>query len=1727
MIQSPTLHTAVTSLLATLIEESFADTQAGHCARIDYIQRDEALRVCAEVNRRNQSRPRSECIGVYTLTDISDDDQSPHAIQADAAIELRNRKKERVCLCVPADYMDATISSLGNSFASLDGRYLYQQVYNRLKTQLSPATHESVGRIERELRGKARVSIEDRIDLLGAALQREHDDTIDELGMDLWRVGLIADSRPTFDRYLQDNRRYAALLAHPRRLSASFRERIASLKAHPDTVRALEAFFARRHMSTTKDWSHALAQGEGLTFDQWIFPKLQHSDLTNVSVTPYLDSNKMLLKPGTLQQTDGPGGYLIASCGEKAMLRVRWTTDPLKPTNVHRWRVALVLAGDADQVGWIDDDEPTSDLPSKAVKGSSRTTQLKLDLELEQLPEDPYCVRVVALDQAGNEQEDAQGHPLASHSEEFYLKNRPVQRTSTPTRRRTSPSLPYGRLDVLMQIKDPAVTINQQTSSEQDGVQYYVARMNNRFDIAVTTSVLLHNIENRTLREPNTGGRYRLRMDDIGLATLDMFEAHPLHIADSGTWASFWKARAAFFKAVHSSPTHQSILVADWLEIDDSALKYAQEYQKLLDALLASNSADRDEHLRAALSIDSVHVTIDAHSEEQALLILPTHPLRVAWFAGYAALLGRWETEIANDTVALRSTRIDRALLKEVRPANIPAFCYTGDDTQPLFLFFQNLSFHYAIALPPAVRDPYRRFRDVATVLGLSDDQENMLESRSERLTQRLRDFQQAHPYAQPLTISLINPDHGEFFAQAVKKLVTVDSDSDDHDAVTLPTFAITAYIDHNIHADMKGLHTIRSAQKEAKTRTEMDYLQPGLSVTNRPLSDLQTGHSAEAHLTLVSDLSTPVIQLSPLDIDDDQSTSLSLYGLIARMIGQFSSSDGVARWRYRIATTRPTQADSHPAGERYSNALIMLQRVHLQANGELVRARFPSAPVPSTTVPLMPSLDVELSSANQTILENVHAHSDWVVTNDRFFSVDYYDSPRDSTLGDLAQKYLIDHTPDFVDGIGHRMMVTTTWRAEVDMILRRAMIDLGMASVDHSVGNIMHYLKMVSGRLALQTMDPTTSGIAAASLGILAAWLQSKKRLSQGFLVPVDMHRSLFWPSLGELRRCDLILFSLRRGIVDATFIEVKWRRGPLGETIDLERDMMMQMLASTRSVEQRFFSPDRPDGALQRAHLASILSYYCDRAQRYELLEAQKASQFREHIRQLAREGLSFRPSCEGYIISLESAPRPRRLRENASVTMITASDLGQIASPLDDRAGSRTGATLNTTSVFTVSTHTPQPLSKQDGEADQNAREGVSSSHLQMPSDAASMDRPHIAESMPETVLNPPVAPIEAEAGSASTASAGADSTGAERPTLSSSINDDSLTGEPPVNVVVGTAGANNIVWRPALAGSPHLFMTGIPGQGKSWTTIHLLTQLHQQGVPALVFDFHGQFSSDTNMYRQQAQPRVIDASKGLPFSPFECSNDNGPFGWEATASTIADIFAYVCDLGVMQKDALLMSLRDEYRAKGYGSSANGEPRYPSLASVRARLERKERSSKTSHVVARCRSLLEMNLFQPPEDGQGTLAESIQQGMIVDLHAMVSETLQQATGAFLLRKLYRDMFLWGHATAVRLAIVLDEAHRLSRDITLPKIMKEGRKFGVVVIVASQGLRDFQSDVLANAGTKIAFRANSSESRKIAGYFNGPPGVDIKQLLEGLQVGSALVQTPEMKVCLHVAMA
>jgi DNA helicase HerA-like ATPase len=345
------------------------------------------------------------------------------------------------------------------------------------------------------------------------------------------------------------------------------------------------------------------------------------------------------------------------------------------------------------------------------------------------------------------------------------------------------------------------------------------------------------------------------------------------------------------------------------------------------------------------------------------------------------------------------------------------------------------------------------------------------------------------------------------------------------------------------------------------------------------------------------------------------------------------------------------------------------------------------------------------------------------------------------------------------------------------------------------------------------------------------------------------------------------------------------------------------------------------------------------------------------------------------------------------------------------------------------------------------------------------------------------------------------------------------DQAVSGE--AVIPMGEALRERVDWKPGVKGSPHLFILGIPGQGKSWTVTRILSELGRQNIPALVLDFHGQFADSQGDFVRAIQPSVLDAAKGLPFSPFECSREGGQTGWMANALAVAEIFAYVAGLGDMQQDIVYTSVRDAYKARGFDDesedAAAQKLEYPTLKDVLKRIEQNEQTRHVANVAARCRPLLEMDLFHPTEQSADLLS-LVRRGLVIDLHNLFAETLQMAAGAFVLRKLYKDMFRWGYAKELRLAIVLDEAHRLAKDITLPKLMKEGRKFGISIIVASQGMGDFHSDVLSNAGTKVIFRMNYPESRKVSGFIRGRQGQDLAERIEQLSIGSAFVQTPEM---------
>ena len=329
-----------------------------------------------------------------------------------------------------------------------------------------------------------------------------------------------------------------------------------------------------------------------------------------------------------------------------------------------------------------------------------------------------------------------------------------------------------------------------------------------------------------------------------------------------------------------------------------------------------------------------------------------------------------------------------------------------------------------------------------------------------------------------------------------------------------------------------------------------------------------------------------------------------------------------------------------------------------------------------------------------------------------------------------------------------------------------------------------------------------------------------------------------------------------------------------------------------------------------------------------------------------------------------------------------------------------------------------------------------------------------------------------------------------------------------------VVLGTESTGTSVeYQVSTQGSPHAIIIGIPGQGKSVTTRRIINSFSEAGLPSLVFDFHGDMAANPPEGAQVYYVR----ENGLGFSPFEIAG-NRQRDVNETSMAVSEIVEFVCELGEIQRQHVYRGIVKAFEDLGWLNDLPGS-RLPTIAEFANAVEQVEQGARGKNARGRLLPLTDFGLFAEGEHeafdptGGG-------HGLIIDLSGVQLDSVKKAASSFVLRKVYRDMFFWEQDSTMKLNIVLDEAHRVLQDKTLPKLLKEGRKFGVSVVAASQSMADFSKQVVDNVGTKIVFRTNYPNSKSAANLIRGRDGRDLSKNIEQLSVGEAYVSTPTLVI-------
>jgi DNA phosphorothioation-dependent restriction protein DptH len=309
-----------------------------------------------------------------------------------------------------------------------------------------------------------------------------------------------------------------------------------------------------------------------------------------------------------------------------------------------------------------------------------------------------------------------------------------------------------------------------------------------------------------------------------------------------------------------------------------------------------------------------------------------------------------------------------------------------------------------------------------------------------------------------------------------------------------------------------------------------------------------------------------------------------------------------------------------------------------------------------------------------------------------------------------------------------------------------------------------------------------------------------------------------------------------------------------------------------------------------------------------------------------------------------------------------------------------------------------------------------------------------------------------------------------------------------------VGIDVSDGSPIYWNPTAAASanPHVLILGESGYGKTYTTSCLLAELAQSQVSSVVFDYGQGFSSASSpsLFRERARAVDFELNRdGIAINPLEIFSVDlhGP---ATVAQRVADTFTRVYPrIGVQQhaviRQAVLEVLSDHGIKQFDRTTWNlRAPHFRNLERKLATLADDVGASNRRVALAAASHISTLFVFDTFRSSGRTLGWddllNRPQTWVLQLGGLES-SVERAVTEFLLWNLIRFVEARGPGP-LRCFVVLDEAHKMSFAPGSPveKLLREGRKFGLGVILASQQPEDFSPVAFANTATKLIFQVS-----------------------------------------------
>jgi hypothetical protein len=1041
------------------------------------------------------------------------------------------------------------------------------------------------------------------------------------------------------------------------------------------------------------------------------------------------------------------------------------------------------------------------------------------------------------------------------------------------------------------------------------------------------------------------------------------------------------------------------------------------------------------------------------------LIVLPSHPLRVAWHVAYDNLV--LHTAFAQN-MSPKDVRDELSVLDGAMfPGFLPGL---GDESS--FVFADTLGFHVVGMVPDSDKEPKASVAILARALGESETADTVPTVGKQSATvlgNEILKYLECHDSSRLLHIHALRAGDGLTVARSLGRVynryrrASNDEDLNDDTPKTTPAFVLELYPSEK----QRGVAGRFIAEVREKRRSgagvlsdDDHWMLESLSLpggVNLPrlrwARKSEQDPSTAAHLALAFDtFESRVVPESKKQ--PRRSRPFYAFGLLSFFEREYSSLPSPL-WSSAILS--PSEGEKHPSDRTHTERLMRLQQVIQKL---IVRSG------PEGTLPI---LRTEISPEKAQSLRELHRLCDWVITLDRNAGIEYFDSPRDDK--DIYDAYVIDCVPERED-LGCLQLITSTSSfEEVRNLLDSALDQMGLSHSRRNAEFLMEHLKALSGRLAIRLtgQKAPTSELLALALSHANCREDAENSecwvpLESGFIIPVDDVRDLLPPLAVEDNheeakeaRPDLIYVSTtpRKGLL-FRFIEVKYRRHlRAARNPEILQEIRQQVESLRRRWDEWYLQPGECSSfrAIRRAKLARVLRFYADKARR--------------HADDERKKGLS----AEMHEAITGEIDRMIEKGGDYSFSEMPTGDRGWVfcpeytgTSPLEiSPAGWDTRIFLFGPGPLPDSDFRREPIAPANGGGMPNGPLAPPQHGGQKPD--GGLDPLKQADAVPQSTSLEETANAEERV----------ENTVGEVPSVC--FGTDMLTGA-------------EVRWPLTIKGNPHLLVAGLPGMGKTNCLLNLCKQMLMVGIRPIVFSYHQDI--DERLERLVGSVRFVDF-RGLGFNPLQVMEPKSRMAYLDVAGKLRDIFVAIFpELGDIQGERVRKAIKDSFIDAGWDDpgatlAEMQEPEFKRFVEILRDDPKPDRGLRT--LLARLEELEDYGFFDLGESRE-SLWDS-EQPIVIRIHTTQNDNLQKAFASLVFYGLYKDMFRRGLQDHITHAVVFDEAHRAAGLRLIPIMAKECRKFGISLVLASQEAKDFNVSLFSAIANYLVLRLTEADAK------------------------------------------